>query len=182
MKIYTRTGDAGTTSLVGGTRVKKSSVRLEAYGTIDELNSWLGMLVANATALDDAARTTLLSVQNNLFNVGCYLATDSTANAPTPPPAIARATAMLEAEIDRITPQLPQLRAFILPGGCPDAALANVCRTVCRRAERHIAALADEAPVDAEVSAFVNRLSDYLFTLGRQLNLLTNTTEQTWQQ
>ena len=182
MKIYTRTGDAGTTALVGGKRVRKDSLRLDAYGTIDELNSFLGLLLADAT-LDASARATLLMVQNKLFNIGAYLATDNTDTPMMEPAGLGHSSiAEMERQIDLMTERLPQQRTFILPGGCPAAAQANVCRAVCRRAERRIIALTQEARVDDVVLRFVNRLSDYLFTLGRHLNFITNTPEQPWVQ
>lgn len=176
MKIYTRTGDAGSTSLVGGRRTSKASPRLDAYGTVDELNSHLGLLRAvgkDALTPDDAAA--LLTVQNRLFNIGAYLATD-TADLPdgpdTSPQGLSEAdVTLLEERIDALDAILPPLRSFILPGGTVAAAQANVTRTVCRRAERNIATLqAARTPVHPLVPTFINRLSDYLFILGRALN------------
>jgi len=180
MKIYTRTGDAGTTSLVGGKRVRKDSARLEAYGTVDELNSFLGLLLAE-DSVDEAARATLLMVQNKLFNVGAYLATDNSDTPMAVPAGLGhKAIGELERQIDLMTDRLPQLNSFILPGGCRAAAQANVCRAVCRRAERRVIALTQEARVDDSVIRFLNRLSDYLFTLGRLLNVMSDTAEQPW--
>ena len=178
MKIYTRTGDAGTTSLVGGIRISKASARLEAYGTTDELNSHLGYLLTFPD-LDEDARLTLTRVQNRLFNLGAYLATDPESNPNAAPQGLDRATVgRLEQEIDRMTARLPELRAFILPGGTAAAAQANICRTVCRRAERRVVAL---ETVDDEAIQFLNRLSDYLFTLGRALNHSASCPESIWQ-
>lgn len=180
MKIYTRTGDAGSTSLVGGKRVRKDSVRLDAYGTVDELNSFLGLLLAS-DGLDADAETTLRMVQNRLFNVGAYLATDNSDNPMAEPAGLGhKEIGELERQIDLMTDRLPQLRAFILPGGCGAAAMANVCRAVCRRAERRVIALTQEARVDDIVIRFLNRLSDYLFTLGRYANHLSGTPECEW--
>jgi cob(I)alamin adenosyltransferase len=180
MKIYTRTGDAGTTSLVGGKRVRKDSVRLDAYGSVDELNSFLGMLLASE-GLESEAGDTLRMVQNKLFNVGAYLATDNTDNPMAEPSGLGhKAIGELERQIDLMTDRLPELRAFILPGGCPAAALANVCRAVCRRAERRVIALTQEARVDDIVIRFLNRLSDYLFTLGRYANHISGVAELEW--
>lgn len=170
MKIYTRTGDCGTTSLVGGKRVSKDSARLEAYGTIDELNSHIGLLRATP-ALPPEADPLLEYVQNKLFNIGAYLATDNTDNQALKPAGLdLEAAARLEAAIDAVDAQLPPLREFILPGGTPAAAQANVARTVCRRAERRVITLAATTAVDNSVTTFINRLSDYLFTLGRLCN------------
>ena len=177
--IYTRTGDAGKTSLVGGTRVPKTHARLEAYGTVDELNSFLGLLAARLTA-DDLAFVQW--IQNELFVVGSYLATDSektelrAASIITP-----EYVAKMEAEIDRLDSLVPPLTAFVLPGGDEGAALCHVCRTVCRRAERRILALAEEVAVSAELLAFINRLSDYLFVLSRKINMDNKKDEIFWQ-
>ncbi len=183
MKIYTRTGDAGTTSLVGGRRLPKNHVRIEAYGTVDELTSHIGLLLALAgDAVDDDTRDTLRDIQTRLFSVGAYLATDD--NDPDRPghkriievaDLGSRATARLEADIDRLDDTLPTLSSFILPGGHPAAAQAHVARTVARRAERRILSLADTARVDPAVIAYVNRLSDYLFTVARSINARTST-------
>ncbi len=182
MKIYTRTGDAGKTSLVGGKRVDKPSTRLEAYGTIDELNSFLGLLAAEPViAREKATSSTLTTVQSRLFDIGAYLATDNTDNPGLQPSGLSESdVAHLECQIDIITPQLPQLKSFILPGGCHAAAHAQVCRAVCRRAERRILALAAEASVAPLVVRYINRLSDYLFTVARFANTLTSTPETPW--
>ena len=175
MKIYTRTGDQGKTSLASGQRVSKTCARLESYGTIDELCSHIGLLITYCTNEHDIQFLT--NVQNQLFVVGGYLATD---NEPDHNPIRQKAdrpvvtnemVADIEQEIDAINAILPPFRCFILPGGCRAAAVAHVCRTVCRRSERRILALVEEgAEVDAHVIAYVNRLSDYLFVLARKLN------------
>ncbi len=184
MKIYTRGGDAGQTSLVGGRRINKSSERLDAYGTIDELNSFIGWL--RATPATDIRTSDALSelriVQNRLFNLGAYLATDPAdlKEGPDTPPAGLddEDTLRLEQEIDRMDTELPPLRAFILPGGCEGACRANIARTICRRAERRIASLEGIHPV---AMRFVNRLSDYLFALGRYLNHLEGRPDVEWE-
>ena len=180
--IYTRTGDKGMTSLVGGARVPKTHARLEAYGTVDELSSFLGLLISLMNE-DDEDRQLLLHVQHKLFSVGAYLATDQSTTALNidsniSPENIER----LERAIDRIDAGLPQLRAFILPGGSTAASVCHVCRTVCRRTERRILAL-DElegCEVSDNVKRYVNRLSDYLFILSRQLNYLHGKSEIIW--
>lgn len=172
MKIYTGTGDRGQTSLVGGERVSKASPRLESYGTVDELNSHLGLLIA---LLPDATEAVFLTRQQRaLFALGGYLATDTSSSRRDVTPqveAFAAETVAVEREIDRLTTALPALHCFVLPGGTVAAAEAHVCRTVCRRAERRVIALAESgAVVDSSAITYLNRLSDYLFTLARSLN------------
>ena len=137
-KVYTRRGDTGMTDLVGGVRIEKTDIRLEAYGTIDELSSHLGLLVALLPA-DDSERATLLRIQNNLFNVGTHLATDLSQTPLYPSARLPEGeTELLEQRIDQLNAILPEPQGFVLPGGVPAAAQAHVCRTVCRRAERCI--------------------------------------------
>ncbi|WP_027448921.1 cob(I)yrinic acid a,c-diamide adenosyltransferase [Xylanibacter brevis] len=179
-KIYTRRGDSGLTDLIGGIRIKKNDVRLEAYGTVDELSSHLGLLAAWMEGDDE--RDTVLRIQNDLFYVGSHLATDQTttrlfASAILPEGE----TTMLEEHIDLMQAQLPELHGFILPGGCHAAAQAHVCRTVCRRAERRVLTLAEVAPVDDDVIHFLNRLSDYLFVLAKKINFHAHRSEILWQ-
>ncbi|MBR6087114.1 MAG: cob(I)yrinic acid a,c-diamide adenosyltransferase [Prevotella sp.] len=172
-KIYTKTGDEGMTSLVGGERVSKCSPRLESYGTVDELNSHIGMLMACMTEEKvDADRSFLCNVQRALFTVGGYLATDTTKRETTKGTTVTQEMVdEVETEIDRLTALLKPQRAFILPGGCLAAACAHVCRTVCRRAERDVLRLQESgAGVDANVKKYLNRLSDYFFVLSRKLN------------
>ena len=178
-KIYTGTGDKGETSLVGGQRVSKAHRRIESYGTIDELNSFIGLLM---TALDDTQDLDFLTfVQHKLFTVGSYLATDPQTTelrvqSQVTPESITR----IEREIDRIDEELPRMKRFVLPGGCRSASLAHVCRTVCRRAERRIYSLAEESEVEENVVVFINRLSDYLFVLARKECLRHNGKEILW--
>lgn len=169
MKIYTKTGDKGTTSLVGGTRVPKTHIRLEAYGTVDELNSHLGLLVTYL--LDEKDKAFLRQVQDRLFAVGSHLATDREKTELKAASVISpEHVEMVEREIDRLDTLLPPLSAFILPGGSRGAAVCHICRTVCRRAERRILALAEQVEISSELLAYVNRLSDYLFVLSRKMN------------
>lgn len=178
-RLYTRTGDDGTTSLVGGTRAPKDCARLEAYGTIDELNSWLGLL-ASSRAVSEPRRKQILAIQNRLFDIGAILATESDSDwQPTALPE--SAIQQLETAIDEIDNALPPLRQFILPGGHPDAARANIARTVARRTERRIVALARTAAVDPAVTRYVNRLSDFLFAVGREININNSCDEIYWQ-
>jgi cob(I)alamin adenosyltransferase len=165
--VYTKTGDAGKTSLVGGTRVSKTHVRLEAYGTVDELNSFVGLL---ACQIDDENTSNVLSfVQHKLFAVGSSLATD-TETMPLKAAGIVtdEDIARLEQEIDRLDGELPALNNFVLPGGSEAAARAHLCRTICRRAERNIYRLKEDFWVDNHVLMFINRLSDYFFMLARK--------------
>ena len=179
-KVYTRTGDEGMTSLVGGIRIKKSSIRLEAYGTVDELSAHLGLLVAMMP--DGADRNTVIRVQNNLFNVCTHLATDQSQTPLCPSAHLASGEiAFLEQEVDRMMGLLPEYQGFILPGGTPVAAQAHVARTICRRAERRIAELAEGAVVGEEIQQYINRLSDYLFVLAKIINFNSNQNEIIWQ-
>lgn len=177
--IYTRGGDKGRTSLCDGSRVEKDNIRLEAYGTIDELSAHLGLLAA----LDEDAENRLFigKIQQLLFNVGACLATPSGKPYPCGCALTDGHVAMLEQAIDSLDATLPPLKAFVLNGGCQAAAQAHVCRTVCRRAERHIVTLYREAEADEVLLRFINRLSDYLFVLARAENKKTLTAEVFWQ-
>lgn len=181
MNIYTRTGDQGQTSLVGGQRVSKTCARLESYGTVDELCSQIGLLITYCTQEQDI--TFLTDVQNKLFVVGGYLATDNSQRNVRPGNIVTHEmVTTIEQEIDAINATIPPFKHFILPGGCRAAAVCHVCRTVCRRAERRILALTEEgAEVDANVIAYINRLSDYLFVLARKLNINEKHPEIIWQ-
>lgn len=177
--LYTRTGDTGMTSLVGGQRVPKTHTRLEAYGTVDELNSHIGLLISLLADTDD--RELLTGVQNLLFSIGSMLATDTTERDYRPGRFVTEEDiAALERAIDAAEEGLPGWRGFILPGGTTAAAQAHVCRTVCRRAERRIHALANEAEVDALLLAYVNRLSDYFFALAKKINHSAGQEENIW--
>lgn len=180
--LYTRTGDSGETSLVGGERVAKNSVRLEAYGTIDEFSSFLGVVLSDPACTDEV-RGQLLEVQSRLFDVGCYLAT---AVPEGETPAVygleGEDLTRLEGWIDALDEQTPKIRAFVLPGGTPLSAHTHVARSVCRRAERRIFALAAVSYVDPLVTRYINRLSDYLFILARYFNFMGGVSEITWHQ
>lgn len=179
-KVYTRGGDKGQTSLVGGQRVSKASTRLEAYGTVDELSSHLGLLAALLPEGDD--HVMIERIQNCLFNLCTNLATNQDETPLYPSAHLPEGEiALLEREVDTIMALLPERQGFILPGGTKAAAQAHVCRTVCRRAERRIVALSEEATVSPEVQQYVNRLSDYLFVLAKKLNFIAGKSEKTWQ-
>jgi cob(I)alamin adenosyltransferase len=172
MKVYTRTGDSGETSLFSGGRVAKDNPRIEAYGTVDELNSVLGLLLTEA--LPDASVEHLRAVQAVLFSIGGALA-DVEGRLPRDPEAWA--TGPLEAWIDAMDAELGELRSFILPGGCRGAALAHVARTVCRRAERRVLLIPGAPP---GIVPFLNRLSDALFVLARSLNARLGIADPEW--
>ena len=179
-KVYTRGGDKGKTSLVGGQRVSKACRRLEAYGTIDELSSHLGLLAAQLP--EGHEKEMIVRIQNALFNVCTNLATDQDKTPLYPSTHLADGEiALLESEVDAIMGELPERQGFILPGGTLQAAQAHVCRTVCRRAERCIVALSEEATVSPEVQQYVNGLSDYLFVLAKKLNFIAGKQEKVWQ-
>lgn len=181
-QLYTRTGDQGTTSLVGGERVAKDCDRLEAYGTIDELSSQLGTIAASAQC-NDEVKGQIQAIQNELFNVGGYLATaPAEGEEPKCTSIDAAKVQTLEGWIDTLDEQTPKIRAFVLPGGCELAAKTHVARTVCRRAERLIIRLAGEEYVDPAVISYVNRLSDYLFAAARYLNFIQGVDEIVWKQ
>ena len=178
-KVYTKTGDAGTTSLVGGKRVDKACARLESYGTIDELNAQVGLLLTYVNEPTD--RDCLIGIQNCLFVIGAQLATE--AESAYQPSCVITAddVTALEKQIDSASEGLPKWRGFTLPGGCRAAALAHMCRTVCRRAERRVLALHASEPVSPQLLAYVNRLSDYFYVLALRLNFLQGTEEILWQ-
>ena len=171
MKIYTRTGDTGETGLFGGTRVPKDNVRVDAYGTVDELNATIGWAVAQVSDAEIRGRLALL--QHDLFSLGSNLATppvQERGKKPKLPPMPTQRVEEMEAWIDAADTELPALRAFVLPGGCPGAAALHVARTVCRRAERAVVRLSGTKGSEAELLAYLNRLSDLLFTLARLEN------------
>lgn len=180
MKVYTRGGDKGRTSLVGGSRVPKNHPRLEAYGTLDELNSWLGLVISEPDRLPRLAVDTLLGVQNRLFDIGTILATEPESKWQ-PDPLPAESVTMLEQAIDELDATVPPHDRFILPGGCPAAARAQVARTVARRAERLLISLGDSIEIAPEIYAYINRLSDYLFVVGRAANYFNGRDEIFWE-
>lgn len=179
MKIYTRSGDAGTTALFGGERVSKTSARVRAYGSVDEANAQLG--VARAALRDDELDALLRDLQNALFDVGADLATpEGTPARDRLVPIDAAEGERLEGWIDRLDAELPPLRRFVLPGGHPAAAALHVARTVARRAEREVVALAGDEPVNPQVGVFLNRLSDLLFVAARVVNARAGVPEAPW--
>jgi cob(I)alamin adenosyltransferase len=181
MKIYTKTGDGGETSLFGGGRVPKHDPRVAAYGDVDELNSAIGL--ALATEPRDLERALLEQVQRDLFAIGGQLATRDPAkvvSALTKAQIDDRRIEAMEAAIDRGDAVLPPLAAFVLPGGTPKAAVLHLARTVCRRAERSVVALREREPVPPVVLVYLNRLSDLLFTLARLANQRGGVPDRIW--
>ncbi len=179
MKIYTKTGDDGTTGLVGGSRVKKYDLRLEAYGTIDELNATIGVLLSSE--LPENVAETLYKIQNKLFNIGSLLASDEKGEAFTASLSITTDNINdLEVAIDEYQSKLPELSHFVLPGGNFSAAQCHVARTVCRRAERRILQFAEHSKVSAEMIIYINRLSDFFFVLARKLSSDSGVEEVAW--
>ena len=178
MKIYTKTGDDGTTGLFGGGRVKKASTRVEAYGTVDELNATLG--VARATKLDALAEDILAQVQVDLFTLGAELATVPGKEEKLSMQLLDDADAQrLEHAIDEAEKDLPPLKSFVLPGGSPQAAALHFSRTVCRRAERALLSI-DDTPARGAIVIYLNRLSDLLFTLARHANQKAGVADVPW--
>ena len=178
-KIYTKTGDDGQTSLYGGARLPKSDIRIEAYGTVDELNSAIGHLLG--LVHDTHELPELVNVQHRLFVIGSVLASDPNKEMQTPPLQEA-AVSELEVAIDRMQKVLPALKQFVLPGGPPQASWTHMCRTICRRAERRVVALHHDSAVPTGVITYLNRLSDYLFVLARWLLHKNGSQETPWDQ
>ncbi len=178
MKIYTKTGDKGETSLIGGTRVPKHHIKIEAYGTVDELNSYIGLV--RDSFHDVHSKEILYLVQNTLFIIGSHLAEDHEASRMELPKMDQEQIILLEKEIDSMNEVLPELKYFILPGGHPVASYAHIARCVCRRAERCCTSLAQAEIVEPDVIMYLNRLSDYLFVLARFIAHKNNAEEVRW--
>lgn len=177
-KIYTKTGDQGQTALFGGKRLSKNHHQIEAYGTVDELNAFLGLLRDCLTG--DHERNLLKQIQDLLFTMGSNLAMDPEKEFKIPG-LIAEDIALLEKEIDRMNETLPELKHFILPGGHTTVSFCHIARTVCRRAERRVVALQHLNEVDPIIIAYLNRLSDYLFVLARKITQDKGVEEIRWQ-
>lgn len=168
MKIYTKTGDKGQTSLIGGTRVPKHHIRIEAYGTVDELNSWVGLL--RDTVNDTPVKELLTEIQDRLFTIGSLLASDPEKSKMKLPELHPDDVTRLEKEIDAIDKIVPPMKSFVLPGGHPIVSHCHITRCICRRAERHTIHLSEAHPVADIIVQYLNRLSDYLFMLARKLS------------
>jgi cob(I)alamin adenosyltransferase len=178
MKIYTRTGDKGSTSLIGGTRVPKYHLRIEAYGTVDELNSYIGLI--RCQEIDAHTTQMLKEIQDRLFTIGSSLAADPERSRMKIPDLHAEDVILLETEMDQMNLLLPELTHFVLPGGNTIVSYCHVARCICRRAERITVHLASESHVDEKMTIYLNRLSDYLFVLARKLNFDAKTEENIW--
>jgi len=178
MKIYTKTGDKGQTSLIGGTRVPKHHLRIEAYGTVDELNSWIGLIRDQDVSSEQ--KDCLKEIQDRLFTIGSSLASDPEKSRMKIPDLKEQDVTLLENEIDKMNGELPELKSFILPGGNSTVSYCHIARCVCRRAERLATHLAGESFVAELVIIYLNRLSDYLFVLARFLGKRLNAPEIQW--
>tara|TARA_B110000046_G_scaffold112201_1_gene119318 strand:+ start:7423 stop:7971 length:549 start_codon:yes stop_codon:yes gene_type:complete len=178
MKIYTKKGDSGTTSLIGGTRVPKHHLRIESYGTVDELNSYIGLIRDQNIESKDIE--VLLEIQDRLFTIGSHLAAEPGKSKMVLPELFETDITFLENEIDRMDDLLEEMRSFVLPGGNTVVSYSHIARCVCRRAERVAVQLSEESEVDEKIITYLNRLSDYLFTLSRKLTKDLHATEIAW--
>lgn len=179
MKIYTKTGDKGTTALIGGTRVPKDDLRIESYGTVDELNSYIGLL-RDQNPSDIVEFDVLVEIQDRLFTLGAHLATFDERGKKRVPPIFLSDVENLEQSIDRISDNLEPIRTFVLPGGHQSVSFCHIARCVCRRAERNTVKLSREIEVDELVLKYLNRLSDYLFALSRKWTKDFSAVETPW--
>jgi cob(I)alamin adenosyltransferase len=185
LRIYTKTGDKGQTGLLGGTRVPKHNIRIEAYGTVDELNSWIGLLrdsIAGNKLIADSRQliAILVETQDRLFTIGSSLASDPKKSKVKIPHLNEDDLTLFEKEMDNMDAVLPPMKNFVLPGGDELVSKCHITRCVCRRAERRVNHLAENEPVDELVIKYLNRLSDYLFMLSRKLAHDLNTPETAW--
>ncbi len=178
MKIYTKKGDKGQTSLIGGTRVPKSSMRIESYGTVDELNSYLGLV--RDQDIDKEYKRQILEIQDRLFTIGSHLASDPEKSKMQLPGLFDQDIQNLEHWMDEMDKELPEMKSFVLPGGHPTVSHTHVARCVCRRAERIIVDLSSHEKVEEIVPQYMNRLSDYLFVLSRKLTQDLGAEESPW--
>ena len=178
MKVYTKTGDKGQTSLFGGKRVPKQHVRIEAYGTVDELNSYIGLI--RDQEMDQEDVTFMIDIQDRLFTLGSILATDPENQKVKTPELHEEDVLRLEQKMDEMNDNLPEMRSFVLPGGHTTVSYCHIARCVCRRAERLTTLLSETEKVDEIVIRYLNRLSDYLFVLSRKLAKTLNANETPW--
>ncbi|MCE3280409.1 MAG: hypothetical protein K0S44_2600 [Bacteroidetes bacterium] len=178
MKVYTKTGDKGQTSLIGGTRVPKHHIRIESYGTVDELNSYIGLI--RDQQIDNNSKTILIEIQDRLFTIGSSLASDPERSKMKIPDLKEEDVTLLENEIDKMNEVLPEMRSFVLPGGHTTVSYCHIARCVCRRAERLTIHLSENSFVAELVIKYLNRLSDYLFVLSRKLSQDLEAEEIPW--
>jgi len=178
MKIYTKTGDKGTTSLFGGTKVSKAHLRIETYGTVDELNAYIGLL--RDQEVNTSRKEELVEIQDRLFTIGSILATEPGNEKVKIPELIDSDIEFLEKKIDHMDGELPPMKSFILPGGHQSISFCHVARCVCRRTERLVIALNETSPVKENVYKYLNRLSDYLFVLARKMTQELQAEETPW--
>lgn len=178
MKVYTKKGDTGTTQLIGGTRVPKHALRIESYGTVDELNAHIGLI--RDQEINPLFVTQLIEIQDRLFTLGSLLAADPEANKMKLPEISEEDVIYLENCMDEMDSELPEMKFFVLPGGHPTVSYCHIARCVCRRAERITDNLNESSPVDPIILKYLNRLSDYLFVLSRKLSQDLSATEQPW--
>ncbi len=178
LKIYTKTGDKGTTALIGGTRVPKYHERIECYGTVDELNAFVGLL--RDQEIDNHSKEILLEIQKRLFAIESLLAKEKEEQTIRLPELLETDVELLETEIDKMNEQLPELTSFVIPGGNPIVSYCHIVRTVCRRAERLVIKLATIYKVNPFIIRYLNRLSDYFFVLGRKFSEDQNSPEALW--
>ena len=178
MKIYTKKGDKGETSLIGGTRVSKHHIRIQAYGTVDELNSFIGLI--RDQEIQEVTKKTLLEIQDRLFTMGSLLAADPKASKMKLPQIKDADISLLENEMDQMNEVLPEMKQFILPGGHTTVSYCHIARCVCRRAERLVIELHEVEKVDEIIIRYLNRLSDYLFVLSRKLSQDLKAPETPW--
>jgi len=178
MKIYTKTGDQGTTALFGGKRVSKADLRIDSYGTLDELNAFIGLL--RDQAVNEKRKDTLVEVQDRLFTIGSVLATEPGNTKVKIPSLLESDVIFLEKQIDSMDSVLPPMKSFVLPGGHASVSIGHVARTVCRRAERLVIALHEQEAIDQLVIKYLNRLSDYLFVLCRMMAAELKVEETPW--
>ena len=179
MKIYTKTGDTGKTSLVGGTRISKGALKIESYGTVDELNSWIGVL--RDLPVNQSRKYILKEIQDRLFTIGADLASESEiVKQKKVPDLFETDVELLEKAMDDMNEEIPPLRAFVLPGGDLAVSYAHVARTVCRRAERNVIRLSEVEEVNELVIRYLNRLSDYLFVVSRKITQELDAEEVAW--
>lgn len=179
-KVYTKTGDKGETSLIGGTRVKKNNIRIEAYGTVDELNSWIGLLRDSLPETQRNQELLLIEIQDRLFTMGSNLANDLARSKMELPTLNEGDVQLLEEKIDFMEKELPEMKHFILPGGHPLVSKIHIARCVCRRAERSVISIEEPLSNAEIIIKYLNRLSDYLFVLSRWMAFKLNIKETPW--